>query len=353
MKYVWAMPAIAASLAASLIGSGAAHNTISNSAIAAAVEPPLAPPLTTGPSAVPPAIEPVAPNLADPATEVLDLERDAARRLTVPVMIEGAGPYDFMIDTGSQATAVTHQINEGLQLTPFGTATLVGMASSRPVNVVEVDSMTFGSHTIRDLISPVLDRQHVGADGIIGLDSLQDFRVLIDFREETITLQDVSVERGSRSGFEIIVRARQQLGQLLITNAVVEGVSATVIIDTGAQGSIGNLALRERLRNARAQEVTTTDVNGVELVGQLSTVRTLNVGGLQMRNVALAFADTPAFDALGLSDEPVISLGMQHLRLFDRVAIDFASQRILFDVPRDVARELRRQRHTGYGAVRQ
>jgi hypothetical protein len=33
---------------------------------------------------------------------------------------------------------------------------------------------------------------------------------------------------------------------------------------------------------------------------------------------------------------------MQHLQLFDRVAIDFANRRVLFDVPRDVARAIRR-----------
>lgn len=336
MTYLWALPA----LAVSLIGSSTVPT-----AITAAVEPPITPPA--------PAIEPIAPNLTNPATEILELDQERNNRLTLPVMIDGAGPFDFMIDTGSQATAVTHQINEGLQLTPFGTATLVGMASSRPVNVVELDSITFGSHTIHDILSPVLDAQHVGADGILGLDSLQDFRVLIDFRDDTIAVQDVSTLRGGRRGFEIIVRARQELGQLLITNATVEGVPATVIIDTGAQTSIGNLALRDRITTKRSQEVTTTDVNGVELVGQLSYVRSLNLGGLSMENVSLAFADTPAFEALGLKDQPVISLGMQHLRMFDRVAIDFSSQRILFDVPRDVARALRRQRQRShYGLSR-
>ncbi len=331
MPHLWALPA----LTASLIGSNAATT---------AVEPPIAAPT--------PEVEAIAPALSDPATEVLDLDEERYNRFTVPVMVEGAGPFNFMIDTGSQATAVTHQINEGLALTPSGTATLVGMASRRPVDVVEVDEMSFGKHTVYDLISPVLDRQHVGADGILGLDSLQDFRVLIDFRDETIAVQDVSDIDNYRRGFEIIVRARQELGQLLITDAMVEGVRATVIIDTGAQASIGNLALQERIRSKRATEVTTTDVNGVEMVGQLSYVRSLSIEGLSLTNVPLAFADAPAFAALGLADKPVISLGMQHLRMFDRVAIDFSRQRILFDVPRDIARALRRNRDRGFNPPR-
>jgi hypothetical protein len=65
-----------------------------------------------------------------------------------------------------------------------------------------------------------------------------------------------------------------------------------------------------------------------------------------MRDVPIAYADAPAFAALGLKDKPVLSLGMQHLRMFDRVAIDFSKQRILFDVPRDVERKLRKRHAT-------
>ncbi|MEP2736671.1 MAG: aspartyl protease family protein [Erythrobacter sp.] len=275
---------------------------------------------------------PIAPNLTDAATEVLDLDTEANQRLTIPVTIDGAGPYDFMIDTGSQATAVTHRINEALQLESNGTATLVGMASSRQVDLVELDNLEVGTRVINNLSAPVLYRKHVGADGIIGLDSLQDMRVLIDFRDETIAVADAT-EGSSSRGFEIIVRARHKLGQLLITNAKIEGVKTTVIIDTGAQGSLGNLALQKRIRARRAQQVTATDVNGVTLQGEMSIARRMEIQGLTLTNMPITFADAPAFEALGLKDKPVISLGMQHLKVFDRVAIDFAKQRILFDLP--------------------
>lgn len=200
--------------------------------------------------------------------------------------------------------------------------------------------MTFGRHALADFEAPVLARDHVGADGIIGVDALQDLRVVLDFRKQTIALEEV-VQRSSRGGFEIVVRARHRRGQLLITDALVEGVRATVIIDTGAQASLGNLALRERIRARRARETVTSDVNGVEIAGELAVVRSLTIGGMSLNEVPLTFADAPAFAALGLKDQPVLSVGMQHLALFDRVAIDFSRSRILFDVPADVARAMR------------
>lgn len=123
---------------------------------------------------------------------------------------------------------------------------------------------------------------------------------------------------------------------------------ATVIIDTGAQASLANTVLRDRIRAKRATQVQTTDVNGVSMIGQLALVRSLEIGGLSLSNVPLTFADAQAFEALGLKDKPVLSLGMNHLKMYDRVAIDFSRQRILFDVPRDIARQMRRVRSSNY-----
>lgn len=274
------------------------------------------------------------------AAEVLALEEERYRRLTLPVMVEGAGPFAFLIDTGSQATAITQEIRAALSLAPAGTATLVGMASRRTVDLATVERIDFGRNSFTDFTAPVLERTHVGADGILGLDALQDFRVLIDFRQQTIAVENAA-ESKPAGRFEIVVRAQRRLGQLLITDALVEGVRATVIIDTGAQASLGNTALREKLRARRMSEIVTTDVNGVDLTGDLAYVRALTIEGLSLSNVPLTFADTPAFAALGLEDKPVLALGMQHLAMFDRVAIDFAKQRVLFDVPPEVARALR------------
>ncbi len=274
-----------------------------------------------------------APGLTDPAHEVIGVEEDYYQRLTVPVTIDGVGPFDFMIDTGSQATVVTDSVNSRVPLPSAGTAIIVGMASRKEVEMVGVESLGLGTRTIYDFDAPLLMRSHVGADGILGLDSLQDMRVLIDFRTETMSVMDAP-QKHSRRGYEIIVRAKSKHGQLLITNALVDGVRTTVIVDTGSQGSVANLALRDRIRQRRAQDITALDVNGHELVAPMSFARSLKIQDMEFSNVAISYADTPAFKELGFTDQPVLSLGMQSLRLFDRVAIDFSKREILFDLPR-------------------
>ena len=60
----------------------------------------------------------------------------------------------------------------------------------------------------------------------------------------------------------------------------------------------------------------------------------LKIEDMQLDNLPIMFADGPAFTQLGLSKRPAMILGMRDLRVFDRVAIDFAARQILFDAPR-------------------
>ena len=260
------------------------------------------------------------------------LERDRYERLTVPVTIDGSGPYRFLIDTGAQATVVTHRIAEDLALPRRGQALLVAMGSAERVELVEVDELRFADRAITGLLSPLLHAANIGADGILGLDSLQDLRVLIDFREERMRVADAEA-LGGNAGYEIVVRARRKLGQMVITDATVDGIRVAVIIDTGAQSSTGNRALLRKLR-ARAQgEISATDVHGTLVVSDLSYVRELTIGGLTMGKVPIGFHDGPTFAALGLERHPALILGIANMRVFDRVAIDFARRQILFDIP--------------------
>ena len=55
------------------------------------------------------------PTSAD-ADEVLKLERDLYDRMTVPVLIGARGPFDFLIDTGSERTVLSREVAKKLGL---------------------------------------------------------------------------------------------------------------------------------------------------------------------------------------------------------------------------------------------
>lgn len=211
---------------------------------------------------------------------------------------------------------------------------LLGVAGRQQVRSVHLDEIGLGRRSFFGPVAPVLQAQDIGADGIVGLDSLQGQRVLIDFRRNLIAIDDAK-GAGRDDGFDIVVRARRHSGQLIMTDASIDGVRVAVIVDTGADATIGNRALQRVLgKRATLEQTTLSSVTGQEATADIGYVRELNLQGLGISNVLLAFSDAPPFAHLGLGRKPAILLGMREMCLFDRVAIDFASRRILFDMAR-------------------
>ena len=200
-------------------------------------------------------------------TEIIAMQVERYRRMTVPVTIMGEGPFNFMVDTGAQTTLLSIGLADQLQLNDRETATLVGMASMRTVETTTVPEFHLGDRQLTIRTAPLVeDPEFFGdADGILGLDTLQDQRVLLDFGAGEMIVSE-SLPRGGSRGYDIVVRARERLGQLIIHRAELDGISVDVIIDTGAQVSIGNLALERRLNRRRMlADSILTDINGEEL----------------------------------------------------------------------------------------
>ncbi len=269
-------------------------------------------------------------------TDVVAIRKDQWSRMTVPVKVVAQGPFRFLIDTGSQNTVLSTDLAQRLSLVPNRKARLVSVAGTQIVDTVEIDQIDLGRRSYYGLTAPLLESQHMGADGILGLDSLQDQRVLVDFKKNLMAIDDAKNLGGNR-GFEIVVEARRRSGQLIMADARLEGIKVQVVIDTGAETSIGNLALQRALSKKRKGEtIELLSVTGHQVNADLGYSRWLEIGDVRFNNVAIAFTDAPAFKALKLDGRPSLLLGMRDLRSLDRLAIDFATRRILFDVPSGV-----------------
>lgn len=270
----------------------------------------------------------------EPAGEVdvVTAKADTYARMTVPVRIGAHGPYHFLIDTGAQNTVVSSAIAARLALPAGNRATIVGVAGRQEVETVLIEEFGLGRHSYYNLTAPLLEGANIGADGIVGVDSLQDQRILIDFKRNLIAI-DQAAYQGGNNGFEIVVRARRRSGQLIMTQALIDGVRTDVVIDTGAENSIGNRALQRALsRHGIQGETTLTSVTGQQIVAQIGMGEKLTIGAMDISNVLLAFTDAPPFTALDLVKHPAMLLGMRELRLFERVAIDFPTRKVMFDM---------------------
>lgn len=265
-------------------------------------------------------------------TETMQTREDDHWRMTIPVNVEGKGPFEFLLDTGSQRTIVSTTLAQLLVLPPGPSVRIVGLAGAGDAGTAKVSSLDIGQRTVHSLIVPLLDREDIGADGIVGTDSLQDQRIVFDFAANTVHMGDAR-ELGGNAGYEIVVRARQESGRLIMTNGRLDGIRVRIVIDTGSSTTVGNRALQRALSEQQENFVKLYSATGHTLDAPFHIGRRLTVNNLVVGGTFVAFADSPAFAELDLEKKPALFLGMRELREFKRIAIDFAQNTVLFDVP--------------------
>ena len=260
--------------------------------------------------------------------------RKSRSRMTVEVKVNGRGPYQFLVDSGADSSVISIDLARELRLPAGSRALLNGMTGSAIVDRVRVDELSVGTHTIRDLQLAALRKADVGADGMIGIDALVQQRLMMDFEDRVIKSEDAS-QPAKYIGGEIVVEARRQRGQLILTEVGAAFVPVDAVVDTGTEITIGNLALRDKLiRNNRDKlfTVTTIGVTGKIVQLELARVGELRVGSIVLRDIPIAFADVPPFRVFGLSDKPSLLLGTDILENFRRISLDFRQRKVRFQL---------------------
>lgn len=259
-------------------------------------------------------------------------------RVTIPIHIDGKGPWNFIIDTGSQRTVIARNLAEQLALSPRANVTILSMTGRSEAGTVAVPRLGFGGGTIDDIEAPVLEGEHLGAPGLLGLDSLHAKRLLLNFRTGRMEISPSgSRRRVAIDPDAIVVEARRRRGQLILLDSEVNGMAVAVMLDTGSHFSIGNLALRDRLiakkRAPEMAEAVLTSVTGGQLTGQVGRIKSVRMGRVNLTQVPVLFADASPFAELGMKDKPALLLGISALRIFDKVAIDFGRGKVDFLLP--------------------
>jgi predicted aspartyl protease len=273
-----------------------------------------------------------------------DIAVDKSDRMTVPVRINGSEAFPFVVDTGAERTVIANELGERLALAAgpkLALATITGPATARSF---VIENLAINTINVPYIEAPGLAKVHLGAYGLLGIDSLEDHKILLDF---TVGKMDVLPSPKKRRSGKleqgmIIVTAMRRAGRMILSNAEIDGVKIDIILDTGAQSSMGNFALRDRLRKRHRHfdylPVQLRSVTGEQLAGDFTQIRAIDVGGVTITNLPITFADNYAFKALKLEHKPVILLGMDALKLFDRVMIDFTNRRVGFDMPKGADR---------------
>jgi len=276
----------------------------------------------------------------DQTTQTQDVQfrSDASKRMTIAVTLLGNGPYRFLVDTGADRTVVSRQIAERLRLRSGRSANLHSVTGMTSVNTAAVPQMQIDQKSIRGVEAAVLEGEHLGADGVLGTDSLASQNVMFDFKNGLLSITPMARKAPRDEEGTITVEARRRAGRLIITEAEADDRRLSVVVDTGAEVTIGNEALRQALLVRRQLSPNGTiellSVTGDLLKGDYLTLKELKLGGVTLRNLNIVFADAHTFKQMGLEKKPALLLGMNAIRAFDKVSIDFARKKLRVVMPK-------------------
>ena len=273
-----------------------------------------------------------------PPPVVVATRTDDAMRMTVPVTIGGKGPFQFVVDTGSDRSVVSRELADQLNLGDGRVVTMHSMTGVTEITTVQLPALTIAGRTTRGINAPALASEFLGANGLLGIDTLRDRRIVMDFAKRTMSILAPG-EREQTDPDTIVVTARSRFGQLVLVDADVDGTPITVIIDSGAESTVGNAALRtllaKRKRKLQFFKTELIDVTGGKLPAEFAAVGQIRIAGLTLYNPVISFADAHPFTRYQLTNKPAMLLGMDVLRAFRRVSVDFAQRKVRFLLPHE------------------
>jgi Aspartyl protease len=263
--------------------------------------------------------------------ETLKAVFDLYRRMTAPVRVNGRGPYPFVIDTGANQSVIADSLAVELGL-KAGSPELLHSATGAEMAPTTAARLDIGDRREEDVILSVLPQASLGGLGMLGVDRLAGQRLTLDFARRRIVIEPSG--RAWRDPGDVVLKTQRRDGQLTLVDAELAGAPITAFLDSGAESTIGNLALKAV---AAAQHPAATwieapvlSVTGQIMQAEMAGVPGLRIGGLHLPAWPVAFADLHTFALWGLTARPALMIGVDILSRFSAVSLDFARDEVRF-----------------------
>ncbi len=134
-------------------------------------------------------------------------------QMIVPVSINHAGPFNFLLDTGTQMTMIDPDLAAALHLETAGTAEVASVGTQAIATFAQVERIEAGSHSIANHKVLVYDLANLqatglGIQGVLGEDFLEQFDVLIDNGHNLLCLDDATAMRAEIKGSRILLQSQ-------------------------------------------------------------------------------------------------------------------------------------------------
>jgi hypothetical protein len=172
--------------------------------------------------------------------------------IVIPVKINQAGPFEFMVDTGSQVTIIDPTLASQLRLKLQGTAGLVSVAGYAHGSVTVLDSLEADYRVLEKPFAIVEDLGTIQAAdvrirGVLGENFLSHFDLFIDYAHKLFCLDQTTAMRDTLRGERIPLVQSQHpqdelpnMGRLVIATRLSGAGTRQILLqlDSGSDGPI-------------------------------------------------------------------------------------------------------------------
>jgi predicted aspartyl protease len=204
--------------------------------------------------------------------------------ILVPVCVDGRGPYQFILDTGSSHCLVSQELSETLGIQPEIEKQAMGVGGPIKLTFAHVNSMTIGAaRQVNIAVAITNEIQRIAAaiqckvDGVLGFEFLKDFILAIDYKDGVFSLS-LPAENSIRTGTPISFKLASTSKPLILVPAIVDGQGPfQFALDTGASRTMVSLDLARKLALPTNDDSPGTGGGGqIKILG--GKVRSLAVG---------------------------------------------------------------------------
>lgn len=255
-------------------------------------------------------------------------------RIVVPVSINHTGPYNFLLDSGTQITMIDAALAAALHLETHGAAVVTGVGSGRSASYAQLDLLEAGSHAVANQKVLVYDLENLHSAeghlrGILGEDFLEQFDLLIDNAHRLLCFDNSPAMRGEVKGPHIPLVAMAEAdeagamtGLLLITVRLSGGLRPVrLLLDSGVNEPIlFNASEYMLLRPSHDAPVRGSGVDGTQPILSAVPPQIVKIGSLELSGVSF-LSTTTAKNSFAKGLDGVLTTG-----LFRRVFIDHADR---------------------------
>jgi len=179
--------------------------------------------------------------LAGEAWVPMKVEADGI--IMVPALVNGRGPFPFVIDTGSNRTAISGDLAHALELPIVAKTEVVGV-TGREYRAVARLTASIGASAPVSLMASIVppEKLHTTARGIIGQDLLMTLNYTLDYKRQRFTLSLHDAGYGSSIELPLEVEEGRVIlvlpsegGQHSVRLVPDSGSTGFVVFDRGGQ----------------------------------------------------------------------------------------------------------------------